>query len=60
VSIIAAGRPSLLKTCTPGGREMEKLTINPMQPCRLSESSRWRSPQAQRLSGAVMRTGDLI
>ena len=32
VSIIAAGRPSLLKTCTPGGREMEKLTINPMQP----------------------------
>jgi len=40
VSIIAAGRPSLLKTCTPGGREMEKLTINPMQPERLASAPR--------------------
>jgi len=35
-SIIAAGRLSLPRTATPGGREMEKLTINPMQPERLA------------------------
>ncbi|WP_428835038.1 HGGxSTG domain-containing protein [Sphingomonas endophytica] len=40
MSIIAAGRPSLPRTSTPGGREMEKLTINPMQPERLASAPR--------------------